>query len=95
VWIWDSNFFEADGGGWFIVGGTSVASPNLAGIVNGAGGFAASSHAELTKIYANKAVAADFSDTVLGYCGPYAGYSAVAGWDPCTGVGSDKGYIGK
>jgi len=95
VWIWDSNYVEELGGGWFVVGGTSVASPSLAGIINRAGGFAASSNAELTKIYANKAVAADFNDTLLGWCGPYLGYSAVAGWDPCTGVGSDKGYVGK
>ena len=82
VWVWDSNYFETLGGGWFVVGGTSVASPNLAGVVNRAGGFAASSNAELTKVYANKAITTDYSDTTLGFCGPYAGYLAVAGWDP-------------
>jgi kumamolisin len=95
VWVWDSNFVEELGGGWFIVGGTSVASPNLAGIVNRAGGFAASSKAELTTIYKNLGVATDFHDVTLGDCGPYAGYLAVAGWDPCTGVGSDHAYTGK
>jgi kumamolisin len=95
VWVWDSNYPEADGGGWFIVGGTSVASPSLAGIVNRAGAFAASSSAELTTIYKNKAVTTDYNDITLGYCGPYAGYLAVTGWDPCTGVGSAKGYAGK
>jgi kumamolisin len=94
-WVWDSNYFEEDGGGWFIVGGTSAATPAWAGIVNKAGGFAASSNAELTKIYTNKAVATDFNDIKLGDCGPYAGYLAVTGWDPCTGVGSDHGYTGK
>jgi hypothetical protein len=38
---------------------------------------------------------ADFRGIVGGYCGPYAGFSAVAGWDFCTGVGVDKGKLGK
>ncbi|HTZ95606.1 MAG TPA: hypothetical protein VMB18_04355, partial [Terriglobales bacterium] len=95
VWVWDSNYFEELGGGWFIVGGTSVATPTLAGIVNRAGSFAASSNAELTKVYANRASTADFHDISAGDCGPYAGYTAVTSWDPCTGVGSDHGYTGK
>jgi subtilase family serine protease len=90
VWVFDSA-----GGGWFVVGGTSVATPMLAGIVNSAGHFATSSAAELATIYANRAVAADFNDLKLGYCGPYSGYSATKGWDFCTGVGSDKGEKGK
>jgi kumamolisin len=90
VWVLDSHQ-----GGWFIVGGTSVASPSLAGIINSAGSFAASSNAELTTIYANMANTADFRGIVGGYCGPYAGYSAVAGWDFCTGVGVDTGKLGK
>jgi kumamolisin len=95
VWVWDSNYFEELGGGWFIVGGTSVASPNWAGIVNRAGTFAASSNAELTNIYSHLGVATDFRDITAGFCGPYDGYAAVTGWDPCTGVGSDVGYTGK
>ena len=90
VWVYDTN-----AGGWNIVGGTSVASPALAGIVNLAGSFYTSSNAELTAIYNNRAVATDFSDITSGYCGPYAGYSAATGWDFCTGVGSDKGTGGK
>jgi kumamolisin len=90
VWVLDS-----DGGGWYIVGGTSVASPSLAGIINLAGSFAASSNAELSTIYGNLGVAADLRDIASGYCGPYAGYSAVKGWDFCTGVGVDKGKKGK
>jgi kumamolisin len=90
VWVLDSHQ-----GGWFIVGGTSVASPALAGIINSAGSFAASSNAELTTIYANRANTAEFHDIAGGYCGPYAGYSGAAGWDFCTGVGTDKGKLGK
>jgi subtilase family serine protease len=82
-------------GGWYIVGGTSVASPALAGIINLTGGFATSTNAELTTMYGNLGIAADFRDIVSGFCGPYAGYSAVKGWDPCTGLGVDKGKNGK
>ncbi len=90
VWVYDSNV-----GGWNIVGGTSVASPALAGILNLAGSFYTSSNAELTAIYGKIGVAADFSDIASGYCGPYAGYTAGAGWDFCTGVGSSNGKLGK
>jgi kumamolisin len=82
-------------GGWYVVGGTSVASPSLAGIVNSAGSFATSSNAELATLYGNLGVGADLRDITTGYCGPYAGFSAVKGWDFCTGVGVDKGKKGK
>jgi len=82
-------------GGWYTVGGTSVASPSLAGIINSTGGFATSSNAELSTIYGNLGVAADLRDITSGFCGPYAGYSGVKGWDPCTGVGVVKGKKGK
>lgn len=95
VWVWDSFTFLVDdtSNGWWIVGGTSVASPNLAGIVNRAGSFTASSKAELTKLYTDPA--ADFRDITYGACGFYQGYLAVAGWDPCTGKGTPLGYAGK
>jgi subtilase family serine protease len=95
VWVWDSNYPETEGGGWFIVGGTSVASPVVAGIVNKAGAFSASSNAELTKIYTDKAVTTAYTDITSGNCGYYSGWSATAGWDFCTGVGIPKGYTDK
>jgi subtilase family serine protease len=90
VWVRDTN-----GGGWYIVGGTSVASPSLAGIINSAGSFHTSTNDELTMIYGNIAITTDFRDITTGYCGPYAGYSGVKGWDFCTGVGVVKGKVGK
>jgi kumamolisin len=90
VWIYDSNL-----GGWNVVGGTSVASPALAAIINAAGKFYSSTNQELTTIYGNVAVAADFKDITSGWCGPYEGYSAASGWDFCTGVGSVNGLTGK
>jgi kumamolisin len=89
---------------WYIVGGTSWATPVMAGIINAAGGFSASSTAELTKIYAAAGTAA-FRDIIDGWCsaptytfsflvGAYAN-SAAKGWDVCTGVGSPLGKTGK
>jgi subtilase family serine protease len=80
---------------WIVVGGTSLSSPALAGIVNRAGSFAASSSAELTTIYKNMATTADFTDIATGYCGWYMGFSGVKGYDFCTGVGVVNTYAGK
>jgi subtilase family serine protease len=97
VWVYDNN--PVNGCCWFVFGGTSVASPSWAGIVNAAGHFAASSSAELTSIYGAYASAtnypADYNDISYGLCGFYDGNIAVAKWDPCTGIGSPKGYVGK
>jgi len=90
VWVLDTLVFGP--GSWYIVGGTSVASPVMAGIVNGANSFAASSQAELTKMYASHF---GFDDVVFGVCGPYNGTLASFGWDFCTGLGSPNGYAGK
>jgi len=99
VYVYDS--FPIDGfveGPWWIVGGTSVSAPSLAGVVNNAasrsGTWAASSNAELTTIYNNLGTA-DFYDIIYGFCGYYMGFFSVTGWDFCTGVGSPRGYTGK
>jgi kumamolisin len=77
-------------GGWCIVGGTSAASPILAGITNTAGGFSTSTNAELTKIYGEYGNATQykmlFHDVTVGN----NGYPAKTGWDYCTGVGTPK-----
>jgi len=80
-------------GGWGLVGGTSVSAPVLAGIVNQAGNFAASTNVELTTVYSSYTM--DFNDITSGYCGFYMGVNATKGWDFCTGVGSPKTYAGK
>jgi subtilase family serine protease len=78
--------------GWLVFGGTSVASPSLAGIVNLTGQFSSSSVAELTTIYANRANAADFRDILTGTAGKN---TAAAGYDFVTGIGSCLGTNGK
>jgi len=88
VAVYNSNCY----GGWLEVYGTSVASPSLAGIVNNAGSFNTSSNAENTEIYANYTNPSDFTDVTSGSCGTH---SATTGWDFCTGVGVDKGLLGK
>ena len=97
VWVYDNN--PVGGCCWYVDGGTSVASPTWAGVVNRAGHFAASSAAELTTIYTAYGTAAtyaaDYNDITYGLCSFYDGFISTTKWDPCTGVGSPKGYVGK
>ena len=81
------------------MGGTSLSTPLWAGVINAAstasGHFAASTQAELTKMYsdyANHSVyAADFWDITYGACNYYSGSFSGGGYDLCTGLGSPKG----
>jgi kumamolisin len=82
------------GGQWNIVGGTSVGAPAIAGIINAAAKFNASSAAELTQLYTLLNPSLSFQDTVAGSCGPYNGYMSSTGWDLCTGMGSPLGLTG-
>jgi kumamolisin len=95
VYVYDTFPLQGAYQNWLIGGGTSVSAQSLAGIVNSAGGFAASSNAELTTIYNNMSDAKDFFDITSAYCGPYMGFAALTGRDFCSGVGADKGYAGK
>lgn len=94
VWVYDS--FDTDdigddcipsGGNWCVFGGTSVATPLTAALVNSTGTFASSSTAELTDIYSQRSGFA-FRDVTYGSCGLYQGWFAVSGWDPCSGNGA-------
>jgi subtilase family serine protease len=75
---------------WYVIGGTSVAAPVWAGIVNAAGSFSAASQTALNTIYANQAT----RDITSGSCGPNQGYLAGVGWDFCTGLGGPLGQGG-
>jgi subtilase family serine protease len=90
VWVLDTLVFGP--GTWYIVGGTSVSSPLIAGIINAAGSFALSSPEELSGIYSHPF---GFTDLTFGDCGIYIGNFATPGWDFCTGWGSPRGYSGK
>jgi kumamolisin len=93
VWVYDSN--AVIGIGWYVVGGTSVASPSLSGIINSAGSFARSSQMENQLIYGNLFNGYDFRDISYGSCGVYIGTFAVPGYDLCAGVGTPLGHQGK
>ena len=82
-----ASVYDAFNGGWFTVGGTSLASPALAGIVNNAGNFFSSTFQENTLLYSEylgrKTYGADFYDV------------SPARYDTCTGIGTPKTLIGK
>jgi len=82
--------------GWCGVGGTSVSSPTLAGIVNAGGKFntsTAAENGEAYKDYANGTTyKADWNDVTVGSNSRYA---CKKGWEFCTGIGSPKTYKGK
>ncbi|HVJ07081.1 MAG TPA: S53 family peptidase [Acidisarcina sp.] len=91
VSVYDSTSCQGVSG-WLVFGGTSVAAPSLAGIVNTAHSFAPSSFSELTTIYTNRTNTADFRDILSGTAGSY---TAGPGYDYVTGVGSNQGLNGK
>lgn len=105
--VWEYDSFPIAGimnpSNWWIVGGTSVATPVVAGIVNAAathsGHFAASTHAELTTMYTDYTNSgtyiAHFWDIAYGACNYYSGSFSAHGYDLCTGLGSPKGLGGK
>ena len=97
VWVYISDQASNIGtGNWWAIGGTSVATPVMAGIVNSAGKFSKSTLLELKKIYADYYYSTgSFQDISYGFCGPYMGYLAGLGWDFCTGVGSPRTKGGK
>jgi kumamolisin len=89
VWIYVSAQ-----GGWLVVGGTSVASPLVAAVVNNVGHFSLSTAVELSILY-NDPDYLHFKDIEDGTCGPHQGYFAMTGWDFCAGIGSPrvKGFV--
>jgi subtilase family serine protease len=95
VWVVDTNPFQGQTAFWYVVGGTSVSAPSLAGIINTAGSFASSSQAELKEIYDHLGNPLAFRDVQYGTCGINAGDLSLPGWDFCTGVGSPSSYRAK
>ncbi|HXJ96909.1 MAG TPA: S53 family peptidase [Terriglobia bacterium] len=101
VWVYDSYGY----GGWVVVGGTSVASPSLAGIINASdnklgqgpytGGYYTTEENNLIydQLYANLAYPNNFHDVTTGSNG--SGHNAAVGYDQCTGVGTPYGHLGK
>jgi subtilase family serine protease len=95
AWIYDTIPYSGSVLDWAILGGTSVASPLLASIVNNAGSFNASGTDELAEIYAHLGDTKAFTDITKGRCGNSASGHAGIGYDLCTGVGAPVGTVGK
>jgi len=91
MWIYDTN--PVLGVGWYVVGGTSVSAPSLAGIVNAANSFAKNSTAENMMLYNDKKKL--FNDITYGNCGLNISNFADKGYDFCTGIGSISTLTGK
>ncbi|MBI1333608.1 MAG: S8 family serine peptidase [Armatimonadetes bacterium] len=89
VSVYDST---PDGGlsGWITFGGTSVACPIIAAIVNAADNNWTSSQAFNTNLY-NQITTGALFDVKAGKSGAL---SATTGWDFLTGVGSPNGLTG-
>lgn len=76
------------GTGWQQFGGTSLATPIVAGITNNRQHFASNVGAELSRIYANLGSSL-YRDITSGSAG---GHNAVLGYDLVTGIGAPIGY---
>lgn len=94
VWIYSTSTCA----GWCVAGGTSLASPVVAGIFNTSGFFASSSVAALTDIYSSRNRALHVSDIETGACGTDDEYNPSymesvthLSWNWCTGWGSEHG----
>jgi subtilase family serine protease len=82
--------------GWWILGGTSLSAPSLAGVLNLAAsygnGFAPNTASEQVRLYSNLGNAHAFRDITSGTDGKF---KCASGWDFVTGVGSPVGLGGK
>jgi kumamolisin len=97
--------YDTDGtcDGFCIVGGTSVGSPSVAGLVNssnnrlgqapaGGGSYATTENNFLySQLFTHTAYPANFYDVTTGS----NGHAAGPGYDECTGIGSPRGHLGK
>ncbi|MGB8009973.1 MAG: hypothetical protein WCF68_00035 [Terriglobales bacterium] len=96
-----------DCGGFCYVGGTSVASPSLASIVNRAGnklstwygfptlGYGYFSNEENTLLYSQLPTALAYKTNFYDIKTGGNSCTVKANWDYCTGVGSPRGLLGK
>ncbi len=101
MFVYDTD----EGSTWYVVGGTSLASPSLAAIANASndragqanpGGGKYTNH-EDNLVYAEYDLHLTypnyFYDVTTGSNG--SGHTAAANYDQCTGIGSPRGHIGK
>ena len=80
---------STSGNYWAVLGGTSLSSPFLAGLISHRGTKYTGIRGALNSIYAG--TFGNLRDIASGSCGPYAGLIAGQSWDFCTGRGSMLG----
>jgi kumamolisin len=102
MWVYDS---DEGGDPWWVVGGTSLASPSLAAIANASNDRAGQTlpgggkyiNRENNLIYAEYDLHLTypdyFYDVTTGSNG--SGHNAGTNYDQCTGIGSPRGHFGK
>lgn len=100
-------FSQFGAGGWLVVGGTSVASPALAGLVNLAGNKLGSNFStqggvsggfynnQENNLLYSQLPAATYSKNFFDVTQGSNKCTVGPGWDYCTGVGTPRGLIGK
>ena len=99
VYVYDTD----EGHTWYIVGGTSVSSPSLAGIVNASndragqappgGGYYETHENDL--IYGEYLLHLTYPHYFYDVTTGSNGHPAGTGYDQCTGIGSPRGHVGK
>jgi kumamolisin len=82
-------------GGWCIAGGTSLATPTMAGIINAAGEFNTSTDGELTEVYNEYEDNTEHSRWFRDIIDGNNGHPCEKSYDMCTGLGSVLTYEGK
>jgi subtilase family serine protease len=87
VAVFDSTPFQNQSG-WFVVGGTSVSSPIIAGVYALAGNAASVNN---SFPYSHTSALFDVTSGSNGSCNPSQLCTARAGWDGPTGLGTPNG----
>ena len=82
VWV-----YSGENGGWLVVGGTSVAAPTLAGVINLSGNIYHNTLKNQMLLYSEYAGKNTFPTELYDV--------SPAFWDQCTGIGTPKGKLGK
>ena len=80
--------------GWCQVGGTSVSSPVLAGVVNAAGNFFNLTLKQNSKMYTEYRNPGIYHQYFFDVISGSNGSPAKVGWDQCTGLGAPRNLAG-
>jgi len=92
--VYDSTSYQEQSG-WFLVGGTSLAAPLIAGVFALAGGTASYANAQrVPYLKFTRANSHDVMSGSNGYCGGSIMCRAAAGYDGPTGLGTPNGIGG-